>query len=83
MTRLSSHYYPAFLKQLMYQEQMPELGDGKAMTAWLSTIETRLNEGLPTVTSYSLSVLKDDEGVERINVIFNRHGISTDYHIPG
>jgi len=30
-----------------------------------------------------LSVLKDGEGIERINVSFNRHGISTDYHIPG
>lgn len=82
MTRLSSHYYPAFLKELMYQSQIPELTNPKAMTAWLSTIEQRLNEDLPTGTSYGLSVVKDDEGAERINVSFNRHGISTDYHIP-
>ena len=83
MARLSSHYYPAFLRQLMYQQQIPELNNAKAMTTWLSTIEERLNEGLPTGTSYGLSVLKDNDGIERINVSFNRHGISTDYHIPG
>ena len=83
ITRLSGHYYPAFLRQLMYQAKIPELTDAKAMTLWLSVIEERLNEGLPTGTSYDLSVLKDEEGLERINISFNRHGISRDHHIPG
>ena len=83
ITRLSGHYYPAFLRQLMYQAKIPELTNAKAMTLWLSAIEERLNEGLPTGTSYDLSVLKDEEGLERINISFNRHGISRDHHIPG
>lgn len=83
ITRLSGHYYPAFLRQLMYQAKIPELTNAKAMTLWLSAIEERLNEGLPTGTSYGLSVLKDEQGLERINISFNRHGISRDHHIPG
>ena len=83
ITRLSGHYYPAFLRQLMYQAKIPELTNAKAMTLWLSAIEERLNEGLPTGTSYDLSVLKDEDGLERINISFNRHGISRDHHIPG
>ncbi len=83
ITRLSGHYYPAFLRQLMYQAKIPELTDSKAMKFWLSAIEERLNAGLPTGTSYNLSVLKDEEGLERINISFNRHGISRDHHIPG
>ena len=83
ITRLSSHYYPAFLRQLMYQAKIPKLTNAKAMTLWLSSIEERLNEGLPTGTSYDLSVIKDEEGLERINISFNRHGISRDHHIPG
>jgi len=83
ITRLSGHYYPAFLRQLMYQAKIPDLTNAKAMTPWLSAIEERLNEGLPTGTSYDLSVLKDEEGLERINISFNRHGISRDHHIPG
>ena len=83
ITRLSGHYYPAFLRQLMYQAKIPELTNAKAMTLWLSIIEERLNESLPTGTSYDLSVLKDEEGLERINISFNRHGISRDHHIPG
>ena len=83
ITRLSSHYYPAFLRQLMYQAEIPKLTNAKAMTLWLSSIEERLNEGLPTGTSYDLSVIKDEEGLERINISFNRHGISRDHHIPG
>ena len=82
MTRLSSHYYPAFLRQLMYQSQIPTLSDTAAMATWISAVEQRLNEGLPTGTSYNLSVMKDNDGIERINVSFNRHGISTNYHIP-
>lgn len=83
ITRLSGHYYPAFLRQLMYQAKIPELTNAKAMTLWLSIIEERLNESLPTGTSYDLSVLKDEQGLERINISFNRHGISRDHHIPG
>jgi len=82
--RLSSHYYPAFLKQLIYQAAIPELLEDKAMTAWLVEIEQRLNNGLPTGTSYQLSVLKKpDDPTPLINVSFSRHGISTDFHIPG
>ncbi|RKZ77729.1 MAG: DNA gyrase subunit B, partial [Gammaproteobacteria bacterium] len=84
IARLSSHYYPAFLEQLLYQAAIPELSDSSAMEAWLSEIEQRLNESLPTGTSYKLSVAsKDDEPAHYINVSFSRHGISTDYHIPG
>ena len=83
ITRLSGHYYPAFLRQLMYQAKIPELTNAKAMTLWLSAIEESLNEGLPTGTSYGISVLKDEEDLERINISFNRHGISRDHHIPG
>ncbi|RKZ96759.1 MAG: DNA gyrase subunit B, partial [Gammaproteobacteria bacterium] len=84
ISRLSSHYYPAFLEQLIYQAAIPELSDSSAMEIWLSEIEQRLNSNLPTGTSYKLSVAsKDDEPTLYINVSFSRHGISTDYHIPG
>ncbi|NQZ53733.1 MAG: DNA topoisomerase (ATP-hydrolyzing) subunit B [Piscirickettsiaceae bacterium] len=84
ISRLSSHYYPAFLKQLIYQSAIPELSDTTAITDWLQAIEQRLNTDLPTGTNYGLSVVrKDDESVPYINISFNRHGISTDYHIPG
>ena len=84
ISRLSSHYYPAFLEQLIYQAAIPELSDSSAMEIWLSEIEQRLNSNLPTGTSYKLSVAsKDDEPILYINVSFSRHGISTDYHIPG
>jgi len=82
--RLSSHYYPAFLEQLIYQAAIPDFGDSAAMTPWLASIEDRLNANLPTGTSYKLSVAKkDDEPAHYINVSFSRHGISTDFHIPG
>jgi len=79
--RLSSHYFPAFLNQLIYQEKIPALSDTAAITPWLAKIDLGLNQGLPTGTSYKLSVVSKDE-VSFINVSFNRHGISTDYHIP-
>ena len=82
ITRLSSHYYPAFLEQLIYQAAIPELTNEAAMTPWLENIEQRLNQGLPTGTSYKLSVISVDEA-PLVNVSFNRHGINTDYHIPG
>jgi len=82
--RLSSHYYPPFLDQLIYQPAIPELTDSTAMTTWLAVIELRLNSTLPTGTSYKLSVAqKSDESAHYINVSFSRHGISTDFHIPG
>ncbi|MDH5591718.1 MAG: DNA topoisomerase (ATP-hydrolyzing) subunit B, partial [Gammaproteobacteria bacterium] len=56
MGRLSSHYYPAFLEQLIYQTAIPDLSDTSAMTSWLVKIEQRLNSNLPTGTSYQLSV---------------------------
>ncbi|MBE9532795.1 MAG: DNA gyrase subunit B, partial [Proteobacteria bacterium] len=84
LLRLSSHYYPAFLKQLIFQTAIPELSDNASMTTWLAEIEQRLNKDLPTGTSYKLSVdSKDNDSVPYINVSFSRHGISTDYHIPG
>jgi len=84
INRLSNHYYPAFLKQLIFQAEIPELTDEVAMTAWLSEIDQRLSSDLPTGTSYKLSVLKkDNQPSLDINVSFSRHGINTDYHIPG
>ncbi|PHS71551.1 MAG: DNA topoisomerase (ATP-hydrolyzing) subunit B [Methylophaga sp.] len=82
--RLSRHYYPAFLQQLIYQAIIPELSDSAAMTIWLAEIEQRLNRDLPTGTRYQLSVgSKDDAPASYINVSYSQHGISTDYHIPG
>lgn len=84
VTRLSSHYFPTFLNQLIYQAAIPDLTkDSKEMADWLVSVEKRLNVGLPTGTSYSLSRISGEEGGVYINVAFNRHGINTDYHIPG
>lgn len=81
--RLSNHYYPAFLDQLVYQPQIPAFDDA-AMTDWLTTIERAMNAGLPTGTQFKLSIeQQDDEPVPLVNISFSRHGISTDYHIPG
>jgi DNA gyrase subunit B len=82
ITRLSSHYYPAFLEQLIYQAAIPDLNDETAMGPWLEEIELRLNQGLPTGTSYKLSVALI-ANTPLVNVSFNRHGINTDYHVPG
>jgi DNA gyrase subunit B len=83
ITRLSSHYYPAFLEQLIYQAEMPALASDEIQT-WLNEVEVRLNAGLPTGTSYQLSTAThDDDPTPLINISFTRHGISTDYHIPG
>jgi DNA gyrase subunit B len=82
--RLSNHYYPAFLTQLVYQAGVPVLTDSTAVTEWLSSIESRMNIGLPTGTSYRLRVVQhEDESKPSIAVSFSRHGISTDYHVPG
>jgi len=82
--RLSNHYYPAFLKQLIFQTAIPELSDSTAITTWLATIEQYLNADLPTGTSYKLSVAtKGEDAKPYINVSYSRHGISTDFHIPG
>ncbi|WP_438969635.1 DNA topoisomerase (ATP-hydrolyzing) subunit B [Methylophaga sp.] len=82
--RLTNHYYPAFLNQLVYQPEVPALTDTDAMEPWLAAIEIALNKGLPTGTSYKLSVKQqDDEPVPLVNISFSRHGISTDYHVPG
>ena len=81
--RLSNHYYPAFLDQLVYQPQIPAFGD-PAMDDWLLTIETAMNRGLPTGTHYKLSIQnQEDEPVPMVNISFSRHGISTDFHVPG
>ena len=81
--RLSNHYYPAFLDQLVYQAQIPAFGD-PAMDDWLLTIETAMNRGLPTGTHYKLSIQnQEDEPVPMVNISFSRHGISTDFHVPG
>jgi len=84
--RLSKHYYPEFLDQLIYQPAIPNLDtDTAAVSVWLEAIEQKLNKPLPTGTRYQLSVVKSDEEdvPALINVSFSRHGISTDYHIPG
>jgi len=84
ITRLSSHYYPAFLEQLIYQAAIPDLTDTATASAWLKQIEDRLNSTLPTGTSYQLAVKPHgDDPTPLINISFSRHGISTDYHIPG
>jgi len=84
IARLSSHYYPAFLDQLIYQHAIPDLTDSAAMAVWLENVELRLNSTLPTGTSYKLSVAKkDDDPTPYINVSYSRHGINTDFHIPG
>jgi DNA gyrase subunit B len=81
--RLSNHYYPAFLDQLVYQPQIPAFGD-PSMTDWLQAIEVAMNKGLPTGTHYQLSIeQQDDEPVPMVNISFTRHGISTDFHVPG
>ena len=81
--RLSAHYFPAFLEQIIYQTEIPELSDVGKMTPWLEGIEQRLNRDLPTGTSYKLSVAKKEDETSFINISFSRHGISTDFHIPG
>jgi DNA gyrase subunit B len=81
--RLSSHYFPAFLEQLIDKAVMPDLTDNSSMKSWLSIIEAELNSDLPTGTSYTLSVASKENALPYINVSFNRHGLSTDYHIPG
>jgi len=83
ISRLSNHYYPAFLDQLVYQPQIPAFDDA-AITGWLSAIETAMNIGLPTGTQFKLGIdHQDDEPVPLVNISFSRHGISTDYHVPG
>lgn len=81
--RLANHYYPAFLNQLVYQPEVPALTDNTAMTPWLEAIEVALNKGLPTGTSYKLSIKQDGDQPPLVNISFSRHGISTDYHVPG
>ena len=84
ITRLSNHYYPAFLEQLIYQPAIPELVDSSAMQPWLDTIAAGLNKGMPTGTRFDLSTAKNDqEPVPHINVSFSRHGIANEFHIPG
>lgn len=82
--RLANHYYPAFLDQLIYQPQIPALTDASAMASWLAKIEQSLNKGLPTGTQYKLSVKhNDNDPIPLVNISYSRHGISTDYHVPG
>ncbi|MBL1321428.1 MAG: DNA topoisomerase (ATP-hydrolyzing) subunit B [Methylophaga sp.] len=84
VARLSSHYFPAFLEQLIDKATIPDLSDKVAMKSWLAVVELELNKGLPTGTSYQLSVAsKEDSATPYINISFSRHGISTDYHVPG
>ncbi len=83
INRLTSHYYPAFLQQLIYQTAMPELTDSDAMAPWLASIEERLNSHLPVGTRYDLSVKSEVDSADYINVSYSRHGINTDYVIPG
>ncbi len=81
--RLSNHYYPAFLNQLVYQPQIPAFSE-TAISDWLAVIENAMNTGLPTGTQYKLTIeQQDEEPVPVVNISFSRHGISTDYHVPG
>lgn len=82
--RLSNHYYPAFLDKLVYEPQIPDMNDDTAINAWLANIEVALNKGLPTGTQFKLSIKRqENEPVGTINISYSRHGISTDYHVPG
>ncbi len=82
--RLSNHYYPAFLDKLVYEPQIPDMNDDAAINAWLANIEVALNKGLPTGTQFKLSIKRqENEPVGTINISYSRHGISTDYHVPG
>lgn len=84
ISRLSNHYYPAFLEQLIYQTAIPELTDSSAMQSWLDDIAASLNKSVPTGTRFDLTTAKNDqEPVPHINVSFSRHGIATEFHIPG
>jgi DNA gyrase subunit B len=81
--RLSNHYYPSFLEQLVYQPQIPAFGNA-GMDDWLAEIETAMNRGMPTGTHFKLSIRQpEDEPVPMVNISFTRHGISTDFHVPG
>jgi DNA gyrase subunit B len=81
--RLANHYYPAFLNELVYQFQIPAFSDKSALTNWLAEIENQMNTGLPTGTRYDLSAEEIGELNAMVTISFSRHGISTDYHIPG
>ncbi|MEC9413620.1 MAG: DNA topoisomerase (ATP-hydrolyzing) subunit B [Pseudomonadota bacterium] len=82
--RLSNHYYPAFLDKLVYEPQIPDMNDDAAINGWLANIEVALNKGLPTGTQFKLSIKRqENEPVGTINISYSRHGISTDYHVPG
>lgn len=82
--RLSNHYYPAFLDKLVYQPQIPDMNDDTAINEWLANIEVALNKGLPTGTQFKLSIKRqENDPVGMINISYSRHGISTDYHVPG
>jgi DNA gyrase subunit B len=81
--RLANHYYPAFLNELVYQSQVPAFSDKPALNNWLAEIENQMNTGLPTGTRYDLSAEDTGESNAMVTISFSRHGISTDYHIPG
>ncbi|AFJ03135.1 DNA gyrase subunit B [Methylophaga frappieri] len=82
--RLSNHYYPPFLDQLLYQPEIPGFDQQAALDDWMTTMSGYLNHGMPAGTGYAMSVAKhDNEPEAHLNVSFSRHGISTDYHIPG
>ena len=60
------------------------MSDSDAINSWLSVIEVELNKGLPTGTQFKLSIkTQENDPVGLINISYSRHGISTDYHIPG
>ena len=80
--RLSSHYLPAFLQQLIHLPAIPALDDKTALDSWLSQIEQRLNSDLPTGTSYRVTANEDPTAHTHIDIAFNRHGISTQSAIP-
>ena len=84
ISRLSSHYFPSFLEQLIYQKAFPKFIDIAEIDSWLIQIEQRLNVSLPVGTSYRLSVLKHQNGSKPLlNIRLLRYGISTESRIPG
>ncbi|NQY51804.1 MAG: DNA topoisomerase (ATP-hydrolyzing) subunit B [Piscirickettsiaceae bacterium] len=83
ISRLSGHYSPSFLEQLIYQKAIPKLINIVEVNSWLTQIEQRLNVSLPAGAIYTLSVLKYKDGsMSLLNIRLLRYGISTESSIP-
>lgn len=83
ISKLSNHYFPSFLEQLIYQKSIPELINIVEINSWLAQIERRLNISLPAEISYKLSVLNNENSSKPVlNIKLLRYGISTESRIP-